>query len=471
MVGKMKPLVKKIIYRNKNGAALIISMIFVLLFSAFAVGLSSMCTTNVQIADNQRNANRARASAESGLEVIRLWMSNVSIPGDTLANQKFDLIATSLNLIALETSNVYTQSYSSHITIPSVNLSSADRSFTAVITPLPSADNPETFEVAVTGNYGSITREIKADYEFGERASAIFDYGIGSKGPLSLSGNIDLEGINVSVEANVYIESPDDILALSIIGNSNIAGDVQIVNPIADVYLQGGQASIGGETGQEAIDNHVTIGVPPTDFPIPNPSYFEQYVTNIIDSSTDTTADATYENVRIVAGTNPNFTGHTTLEGIVYIKTPNVVTFAGNVDITGIIVGDGDYQDDTGTNQINITGSVVSYPVTNLPDDPNFTDIKNEEGTFILAPGFKTSFGGNFNTLNGTIASNGVDFYGNAGGTIKGTIVNYSDEEMTLSGNSDLYFNRSGTTSSPAGFIPEIVLQYEPFSYTEGPFG
>lgn len=144
MVGKMKPLVKKIIYRNKNGAALIISMIFVLLFSAFAVGLSSMCTTNVQIADNQRNANRARASAESGLEVIRLWMSNVSIPGDTLANQKFDLIATSLNLIALETSNVYTQSYSSHITIPSVNLSSADRSFTAVITPLPSASNDFT---------------------------------------------------------------------------------------------------------------------------------------------------------------------------------------------------------------------------------------------------------------------------------------------------------------------------------------
>lgn len=468
----MKSVTKKFKHFKRSGAALIISMIFVVLFSTFALSLSSMCTTNVQLADNQRNANRARATAESGLEVVRLWINSVSVPGNVEDNQKFSAVANSLIGCTYQISDVDLEWIEgSQITVPAVNFGIDDKSFSAVITALPSVDNPETLEVVVTGNYGSITRQIKAEYIFGERASAIFDYGIGSRGPLSLSGNIELEGINVSVESNVYIESHNDILALSIIGNSKIAGDVQIVNPIADVYLQGGQASIGGETGQAAIDNHVTIGVPPTDFPIPNPSYFEQYVTNIIDSSTDTTADATYENVRIVAGTNPNFTGHTTLKGIVYIETPNVVTFAGNVDITGIIVGNGDYQDNSSTNQINITGSVVSYPVTDLPDEPNFADIKNEEGTFIIAPGFKTSFGGNFNTLNGTIASNGVEFFGNAGGTINGSLINYSDEEMTLSGNSDLYFNKSGIVEVPAGFYSEYILLYIPSSYIEGPFG
>jgi len=81
---------------------------------------------------------------------------------------------------------------------------------------------------------------------------------VASKGPLSLAGNVELEGVNVSVESNVYIESENSIIALSITGNSHIAGDVSIAN----VYLQGANAGIGGETGQDAIDNHVSFGVP-----------------------------------------------------------------------------------------------------------------------------------------------------------------------------------------------------------------
>ena len=38
---------------------------------------------------------------------------------------------------------------------------------------------------------------------------------------------------------------------------------------------------------------------------------------------------------------------------------------------------------------------------------------------------------------------------------------------MTLSGNSDLLFNRTEAGQVPAGFVPEIVLEYVPASYTE----
>ena len=41
---------------------------------------------------------------------------------------------------------------------------------------------------------------------------------------------------------------------------------------------------------------------------------------------------------------------------------------------------------------------------------------------------------------------------------------------MTFDGNSDLYFNRSNASTNPPGFVPEIVLKYNPTSYTEGPF-
>jgi Tfp pilus assembly protein PilX len=471
---KMKLLSKQLIRCKKLGTTLIISLIFIIIFSALAVSLASLSTSNVQISYNYCKADHARAAAESGLEIIRQWLSNVNIPGTTPLNSQFASLAAgsppchSFQESAQITSNVAIQFQNSTITIPNITLNSAgNEQFSAVITPLPSATAPERLQIDITGTAGNATKTIRVDCQISERGHTVFDYGVATKGPLSLTGNIDLEGVNVAVEASVYIESENDNLALSIVGNSQIAGDVSIVNPAANVYLQGGKAGIGGETGQNAVNHHVTFGVPYTDFPIPNPGYFAQYTTSIINSSTNTSANATYENAKIVGGTNPNFTGNVILKGVLFVETPNVVTFSGNVNIIGLIVGNGDYLDDSGTNQIKITGNVVNAPVTQLPDEPQFAAIKNEKGTFMLAPGFKTSFGGNFHTLSGAIAANGITFFGNAGGTINGSVINYSEEEMTMTGNADLYFNRSGVTEVPAGFEPEIILTYMPASYSE----
>ena len=320
----------------------------------------------------------------------------------------------------------------------------------------------------IAGSAGTLDRNLGVRFTFDMREDSVFDYGVATKGPLHISGNIEMDGTNVAVEASVYIESNSDENALSIIGNSSIAGNVSITNPDGTVTLQGGQASIGGEVGQDAIDNHVFTGVPPTEFPLPNTSHFEQYVGDqVIDIDTDISGDATYHNVRIAAGTNPVFTDDVTLEGIVFIESPNVVTFTGSTNITGIIVGDGDVTDNSGTNQLTFLGNVSSASVTDLPDEDHFDAMRDETGTFVMAPGFNVSFGGNFGTLNGAIAANGIQFFGNAGGTIGGSVLNYSDTPMTLSGNSDLFFNRSGTT--PAGFeeVPEIILHYDATSYNE----
>ena len=123
--------------------------------------------------------------------------------------------------------------------------------------------------------------------------------------------------------------------------------------------------------------------------------------------------------------------------------------------------------DNSGTNQIIFLGTVDSYPVTDLPIESQFEQLRDETGTFLMAPGFSASFGGNFDTLNGAIAANGIEFFGDAGGTIEGSVINYSDAPMTLSGNSDLFFNRSGTDQMPAGFGPEIILYYVADSYSE----
>lgn len=452
-------------HRN-HGAVLIIALIFVIVLSTLAISMASFSGINIQLAENQCKANRARACAESGSDIIRFWLRRVSISGTTSPSERCSQIASTLqNELALQGITNITTSYDgSAIIIPNVTLDSEqESSFSAVITLL----DTNTLQVDVTGLHGSISHKIRANYYLGERGHSVFDYGVASKGPLSLSGNVDLEGYNVSVEASVYIESENSNLALSITGNSQIAGNVKISNPIATVDLQGGNAGIGGETGQAAIDNHVDFGVSPCEFPEPVPSVFEPYVTTVIDSNTDTASDATFENPRILADTNPTFTGQMTFKGIVYIETPNVVDFSGGVDITGIIIGDGDATDNSGQNQIIFRGNVSSHPVTDLPEEGQFDGLRDQTGTFVMAPGFHLSFGGSFDALCGAIAGNGVEFFGNAGGIINGSVINYSGEQMILSGNSDLYFNRSGTNEAPAGFIPEIVLEYNPASYSE----
>ncbi len=452
------------LFSHRHGVVLIISMIFVVMFTALLVSMAVMSGTNVQIATNQHKANCARACAESGQQIIRLWLNNVSIAGTTAQNLRLSEIASSLQSIAYQTSNTTLSYDGSSITLPSIMLDSAKgQSFSAVIT----QTDPNELRVDVTGVHSQLSKTISVNYTLAERANTVFDFAVATRGPLSLSGNVELEGVNLSVESSVYIESDNSNLALSIIGNSRIAGNVSIVNPGASVYLQGAKAGIGGQTGQAAINNHVSFGVPASTFPEPDPGYFEHYVSGIIDSNTNVSLNSTFENIRILAGTNPSFTGNITLRGVVFIEAPNVVTFAGNTTITGIIVGNGDLNDNSGTNKISFSGNVVSYPITELPAEERFAQLRSETGTFLIAPGFSASFGGNFNTMNGTIAASGIRFYGNAGGTISGSIINYSDNESQITGNSDLYFNRSGTVHVPAGFMPEIVLQYEPSSYSE----
>ena len=450
--------------RIRKGAAMLVSMIILAALSAWAVSVCCVSNVNLQLAENQRKADAARASAESGLEVMRFWLGRFSVPGTTDPGQVFDLLASSFadDLSSNGVYNICPTYDGSTITVPAVTLDSQQgRFFTARIRQADAA----TIELEVTGHCGSISKTIRVNYNIGERAHSVFDYGVATRGALHLSGNVELEGVNVSVESDVFIESANSNLALSIIGNSHIAGEVSIANPLATVDIQGGQASIGGEKGDDAL-NHVFIGVDPPEFPTPNPSAFAAYATNVIDASTDTSSDATFENVRIAAGTNPTFNGNVELKGIVFIETPNVVTFAGNAEVTGIVVGDGNVEDNSATNQINFLGTVVSHGVEEL-QGAQFAGLQDQTGTFLLAPGFHVSFGGNFHTLNGAVAANGIEFFGNAGGTINGSVINYSDVEMTLSGNSDLYFNRSGVTEVPAGFVPEIVLEYDPSSYCE----
>jgi hypothetical protein len=446
--------------KKQKEIALLTALVFVAVFSALSVGMFTMSHQNTLAARNLHASNTARSSADSGLEVVRYYMSQVAIPGTVPVSQRFAHVVNAFTGSSSVLPAAYHCTLSSDGstillgTLQSPVVLNDSESFYAEIR----AAGNSGMEVRVRGASGQIERRITAGFTYGTRPSSVFDYGVATKGPLELDGGT-LTGYTVRAESDVYVESLNNNNALGVLKKkSEIAGKAKIVNPDAIVTVVG---KIGGYTGSEAIEKSVEVGVTPTEFPYPNASQFEQYATGGYYES-----GKTLTNMKIRAGTNPSFAGGTVIQGILYVESPNTLEFKGNVKIEGMIVCEGDWNDDSGTNKLAFTGSVDSY---GLPAGTQFDAMRSETGTFVMAPGFEVSFWGAFGTVNGAISGNGIKFGGNAGGIVEGSVINYSDTTMTVVGSSDIIFNRSGITKIPSGFVQETVIHYNPSVYEEEP--
>jgi hypothetical protein len=452
--------------RKRRGSVLLLSIIFIALFSALGVAMAAMSGTNVQLASNQRHASQALSSAQSGLEIVRYYLSSLSISASVAPGDRLEALATDLQT-AFDNAGcqgTYAQynAGTETMTISNITLNaqtnerfSASMSFGATY---------DDLTLVVTGRSQNANKQVAVDYQFNQIGNPIFDYGVATRGPLSMQGNVDVEGYNEVFEASVYIESSASTLALEMTGKSSIAGDVTIANGAALVDIAN-QSSVGGESGTDALDN-VTIGATMCEFPVADPAVFEPYIQHTFDPATDPTSNVTLTNVEIPAGTNPSFSGHAVVRGIMYIRSPNIVSFTGNAEVHGLILAEGEVDFPSENNHLDFGGNVDSYGVDTLPSE-EFGDLRDYTGTFLLAPGFSVCFRGNFDCLNGVIAASGVEFNGNAGGTINGSVINYSDDCMSLAGNTDLVFNRSGVEKNPAGFQPSMRLDFLADSYYE----
>jgi Tfp pilus assembly protein PilX len=453
--------VKKSTYLKRDGAALIVSMIFILIFSALAISMATLAGTNTQLASNQHKVDCALASAGSGLEEKRYWLSSVTMPSSTPPSNYFSTIVATVqnDLVTNSISNIMLNSDGS---IPPVSLDSVTgQAFNGQISIDP--NQPNILQVNTTGGSGQITKTIRVHFDIEPYKYPIFNFGLATKGPLNYTGNPSMNAVNAAWEADIYVESASSATALSVGGNTNFDGNVMIGNPAANADFEG-EVQIAGDLGQTAIDNHVFIGVDPVEFPIPDTDRFRPYATGeIIDSSSDLSKGMILANATIEAGSNPYFDGSVIIQGILLIESPNIVTFGRNVALQGIIVADGDLEN-PGTNKIDFLGNFASGP---YPSGSDFDAIRQEVGSSIVAPGFAASFQGNFSTLEGVVALSGVHFSGNVAAQIKGTIINYSDNPMIIDGNATMNFDREGSTKVPAGFDTHRVLTYNPSSYEE----
>lgn len=450
---------------GRRGAVYVLAMLFLAIFASMAVAYASSSGLNLIKADNQAQILRARMAAESGMEHMTYVLEHVSVSGNS-GQALLDEMATKISDRLDGTSSLAGQCVAydgTTIEVPPIAYGDSQGRFQASV----HLEGTNTLVLAVVGSAGAVSRTVSLNFRLIAGHNGVFDYGIATKSSVKLTGNAAVRGQNSSSEASIFSGTFTETVAFDITGNACIQGDIHAANPDAEVDLTG-NISIGGVSKNDPrIDDHIHVGVDTDEFPEVDPAVFEPFATNIVDAHTSTSGNKTFTNIRIRAGTNPTFAGNVTLKGVIYIEQPNQVHFTGNTSITGVIVTEDAGEDNYDINTIRFTGNLTARGVEELPDTSEFHDLKNLPGSFILAPGFGLRFTGNFGTVGGCMAADSFAFTGNAGGTVHGGIINYSDSQFSLTGNSQITIDRDGTPTDPAGFHSTALFRAVPATYAE----
>jgi hypothetical protein len=228
-------------------------MIFVVIFSALAVSMATMSSTNVQLASNQHKANSALCAAQSGVDCAKYVVSTISL-GQTgvnyvtlaQANQVWTDLCQHLQTTALDGQTVpaassFTDATGSgeEIVTPSIDFGSNHGQF--VLRFYRYGSDPYTIKVQSIGSDGQATRNVNLDMEI-TKDSSVLNYAIASRGRMWLTGDTTIHG-------NLY--SAWDVASVS---PFNMTSDSKVMGTINTVLTQ---AQIAAEPYQmETLDSN-----------------------------------------------------------------------------------------------------------------------------------------------------------------------------------------------------------------------
>ena len=445
-----------------RGSALLIALIFLVLFASMAVAIAASSDINLSIARNRVAAHQASALAETGLLLLMQTLGGATVTPTDDAEDLHEAVASHLVTAwdassMLDAADIWSDADGVHFPLLSVV---RDDGQSGTIELTFAADggvlSQPTISIESTGRFGEAVRTVHYQMTTQGGAYTLGPYGVASKSRVQMTGNARIEGANDDDSAGSVLSATYSYTqAVSLTGNVNISGDVGVCN-------LGGQIK---KTGNIHIGGDEIIGAAEPTWPKVDPSVFEPYVESTLSGSTS--GNKEFTNIRIPAGMNPTFSGNIKLYGVSYIEAPNNVKFTGNTTITGVIVAEKPDLPSLTANQVQFTGNMSTAGVESLSSDPRFDGLRDLTGSFLLADGYAASFTGNFNTVNGCMVASKFSFTGNAGGTVKGGILNLNDSDFTMTGNARLTIDKENAYGQPAGLKGAYVLVCVPGSYEE----
>jgi hypothetical protein len=450
---------------RSRGVVALLAMLFMVIFAVLALGFYSQVNVAAQISANDRRAQEARVAAESGLAFLRYHLASVEMPPGLTRDLAYEELFMQLqgrlegtNGLATNSLGYYVDSdiTKDAISIPMASLPPIDlglgtgQKFRATIT-----RSGTEFVLRVVGSSGATTaspRGIEITLNRFDDTNAVFNYGVATRGPLSLSGGAIVRGSPDASRGSVLSTAATNP-AISINGGALISGKVDLTNPAGTIA---GSGSIGGTTVPAFWP--VTKGFPSPEFPTVNPEdYFDYMKTRETLITTSSNPGASYTNIRIKAGVNPNFSGHATIKGVILIDAPNKVSFSGGTTIIGVIVVSNPTEA-TATNSITFSGGSTLTGPENLPE-ASFGELTKMTGGSILAPNFTLTMSGGATTFGGSVISKSVTLSGGATGTTAGSVISMGAASTSWSGGAGITLGSSGTSKTPAGV--EFTGHYE----------
>jgi hypothetical protein len=444
--------------RVVRGTALLVTLIFMAVFASLAVAVAVVADMNMTVSRNRLHRRQAEAFSEAGLQLVQIHLSGAPTPGTDSIEDLHEAIATHLAPVWSELAGDHDGAFydAQEVLLSPVETTVGELGTGEIEVRISSdagaADSP-IITVESTGRFRNAT--VTAYYEFTAlpAMTILGNYGIASKSAIHMKGNPSVIGANRTEEGSILSATEVTLDAIDLQGHVNITGDVAVTNPDASITTNG-NVNIGGDE---------VYGAAEPQWPEVDTSVFEPFATNIY---TGAEGD-TLTNIRIPAGTNPTFNSDMHLQGVIYIESPNEVRFNGSCDVEGVIVAEKPLTENYDSNQIQFSGNVDAQGVEVLPNEPEFAALKELKGTFLLAEGWNLEFTGNFGVVNGYIVGSKFDFSGNAGGTIRGGIINLDDSFFEVDGDVDIIIDRDNAEDEPAGLINRYFLVCVDGSYHE----
>jgi hypothetical protein len=443
-------------------------MIFLILISCLAIGFFYQMATSMEVAGNERRISAAQLAAESGLQFVRYQLATVDIPAGTSDANMAPALLSDLQTKLEATVNLgaaHVTRSGNVITLPPITADNtgAGTKFSGTIEWVPVASPGTSYlRATIRGLYGTgdtqVSRAVRLDYNIKSKPTALFNYGIASKGAVSIKQSVSTKVLGTPGGAASILSAAAGATSIST-GKGAVDGNLSVIVNKSQVSLGGG--SVGGTSNSQLImSDHVSV-VPTPSFPVVDTTPFKALAVNVYSSSS-----SHQKNIRVPPNTNPRFNGGDIIDGILYVESPNSVTFRGNATINGIIVFE-----NKNTSTVNVLDFKGNVTPANIPAGAEFDAVRAAaKGWAILAPTASVSMSGSVDgNVDGTIMADKVAFNGSADLTLNhGSVISLGSNVTDVSGKV-VKFIGTGADNPPTtgvtfngSFFPNPVTYYEP---------
>lgn len=460
--------------------ASLLAMLYLVIFAALALGFYAQTNIASQLSHNERSGAEAQMATESGLQFLRYHLGSVNVQAGLTDDLTFEELYMQLSgrldgtgnlggqLIGYAPGSPTIPGSTSVIRIPDSDTGfitlTPEQQFRAVIT-----QSGANVTVKVTGKTtrSGTRRSLAITFSRDQIRGTVLDYSIASRSPIEIEETVLATPLKPGgVKAgSILITSSRTTPTLELDDDTVIGGDIYFTS-LTPVLEIDNKVTVAGLAPTDPLFNsHIHKGFPAPPFPVIDTSVFKPYAGNplyggtTIATSGATFSNTTLKNVLIKANTNPRFGVGTTLQGVIYVETPNNIQFDNAAEIRGVIAVQNSPTGTSATNLMQFRNTPM-YAIETLPAaDPAFpAELRALTGSAILAPTFSLDFDDadfpvEFTSTIGNIVGDRIALDEYALGTIQGSLLVLGDtaDGMKIEADAQMTFTLPDPNKRPAG--------------------